>query len=285
MISVRPMTPADLDLGMRLKEQAGWNQTRADWERFLALEPDGCFVAELPGEPVGTTVTCVFGSVAWIAMVLVDERMRGQGIGGALVRHALAFADKRGATSVRLDATALGRPLYEKLGFVAQCELQRFAGVLTPPATLETTTRRAMTIRQAMPVDYPRLLELDRRATKIDRRKFLLRWFAERPTSVFKAEADGVLRGYLATRAGSGAIQLGPCIADEEAGGQLLAHACQKLAGEQALIDVPVEREDAAQFVSGAGLAPQRSLLRMCRGPTFIDDRSLLWASSGPELG
>jgi GNAT superfamily N-acetyltransferase len=278
------MTAADLELGMRLKTQAGWNQTRADWERFLALQPDGCFVAELQGEAVGTTVACLFDAVAWIAMVLVEERVRGQGVGGALLRHALAFADQRGATSIRLDATPAGRPLYEKLGFQPQYELQRFAGALQPSSGAADASR-PISVRQAMPVDYPRLLELDRRATKLDRRKFLLRWFAERPALVFKAEAEGALCGYLATRAGSGAVQLGPCIADAQAGAQLLAHACQKLAGEQALIDLPTERAGAAQLMASAGLTPQRSLLRMCRGAALEEDRALFCASSGPELG
>ena len=69
MIAIRLMTTRDVPLGMRLKEQAGWNQTEADWRRFLHLEPDGCFVAELDGVPVATTTTCVFGTTAWIAMV------------------------------------------------------------------------------------------------------------------------------------------------------------------------------------------------------------------------
>jgi len=34
-----------------------------------------------------------------------------------------------------------------------------------------------------------------------------------------------------------------------------------------------------------AGLAPQRQLLRMCRGEGVNDDVARLWASSGPELG
>src|SRR5205823_2447734 len=93
MVRIRPMTDADLALGMRLKDQAGWNQTEADWRRFLALEPDGCFVAELDATPVATTVTCTFGPVAWLAMVLVEAAVRGRGIGTALAAHALAFLD------------------------------------------------------------------------------------------------------------------------------------------------------------------------------------------------
>ena len=122
---IRPMTGADLPLGMRLKAQAGWNQTEADWRRFLHLQPDGCFVAELDGTAVGTTAAFVFGPVAWVAMVLVDEAVRGRGVGTALMRHALAFLDGRGVRSVRLDATPLGRPIYEKLGFVAEYKIGR----------------------------------------------------------------------------------------------------------------------------------------------------------------
>ncbi len=131
MIEIRRMTIDDVSLGMRLKEQAGWNQIEADWRRFLALEPDGCFVAELDGEPVATTTTCVFGTVAWIAMVLVDKPARHQGIATRLVDHAVQYLEDRGVETVRLDATPLGRPVYERLGFLAEYELVRLQGTVS----------------------------------------------------------------------------------------------------------------------------------------------------------
>ena len=106
MLHIRPMTDADLTLGLRLSEQAHWNQTEADWQRLLDLQPDGGFVAEWDGMPVGTTMTTIFGPVAWVSMVLVEETARGQGIGTALVRHALEFLDLRGIPTIRLDATS-----------------------------------------------------------------------------------------------------------------------------------------------------------------------------------
>ena len=41
VVEVRTMRLVDVPLGMRLKDQAGWNQTEADWERLLALASDG----------------------------------------------------------------------------------------------------------------------------------------------------------------------------------------------------------------------------------------------------
>jgi GNAT superfamily N-acetyltransferase len=130
MISIRHFTISDVTLGMRLKEQADWNQLEADWRRALALESEGCYVAEWDGKAVGTTTTCMFGPVAWIAMVLVDESMRRKGIGTALMKEALQFLDDAGVRSIRLDATADGKPLYEKLGFAVQYQLARFEGTL-----------------------------------------------------------------------------------------------------------------------------------------------------------
>ena len=69
MIRIRPMTVDDLPAGLRLSRQAGWNQAEADWRRFLDLQPDGGFVAELEAQPVGTVVTIRFYHVAWVAMV------------------------------------------------------------------------------------------------------------------------------------------------------------------------------------------------------------------------
>ena len=42
-MEIRLMDEDDIPDGMRFKESAGWNQTPADWERFLRATPLGCF--------------------------------------------------------------------------------------------------------------------------------------------------------------------------------------------------------------------------------------------------
>jgi GNAT superfamily N-acetyltransferase len=286
MLHIRVMTAADVPIGMRLKEQAGWNQVEADWRRFLAMQPDGCFVAEFDGNPVGTAVGCVFGSVAWIAMVLVDESVRGRGIGKALVERAVWFVEQQGATSVRLDATPLGRPVYEKLGFAPQYELTRFAGTLAPHACqprASSTTQASL--RVARQQDYEAVFSLDSSVTHTDRQRFLARLFNERPAQVYVFDREGQIEGYLSTRRGSAAVQLGPCIADVEAGERLLADACRRLAGGRVYLDIPTSHDGAVRVAEAAGLEPQRKLTRMCRGVEVCEVVTKLCASSGPELG
>jgi GNAT superfamily N-acetyltransferase len=120
LLRIHALTVADIPAGMHLKKQAGWNQLEADWQRLLDLQPDGCFLAELDGARAGTVTTCRFGPVAWVAMLLVDPVFRRRGIGRALMCHALDALDTRGVLSVRLDATPMGRPLYESLGFASE---------------------------------------------------------------------------------------------------------------------------------------------------------------------
>ena len=278
------MTEADIALGMRLKEQAGWNQVEADWRRFLAISPEGCFVAQCNGKAVGTAVGCLFGSVAWIAMVLVESQVRGRGIGKALVEHVLSFVDQHGATSVRLDATSLGQPLYERLGFVPQYPLMRFGGTLSFEAPL-ADVRIDSDIIEAAEIDYAAILKLDQSITGTDRRTFLHALFNERRKDVRIIKHDGEIEGYVTVRQGSDALQIGPCIATADAAEALLADAAHRYAGQRVYVDVPVSNRAADLFAEQFGLEPQRTLMRMCRGADVVEDTAKLWASSGPELG
>ncbi len=278
MLHIRPLTLADLPVGMRLKQQAGWNQTEADWQRFLALEPEGCFLAERDGLSVGTTTTCLFGPVAWIAMVLVDAAVRGQGIGRALMQHALAYLDQQGVRSVRLDATPLGQPLYEKLGFSVEYPLARYAGTLLPADPV-------LDVATAQPEQFDRLLQLDRAVTGTDRRKLLLRLFAERPEALRVVERTGSVLGFVTVRSGTRALQIGPCLATPEAGPLLLADAWHRYAGQSVFVDIPLGNMTAGALAQAQGLTVQRPLIRMCRGLAVTERSTELWASSGPEKG
>jgi GNAT superfamily N-acetyltransferase len=272
------MTAADLPLGLRLSRQAGWNQTEADWRRFLALQPDGCFVAEADGVAVGTTTTSIFGNVAWIAMVLVDEPFRGHGTGTALLGHALAFLDELRISTVRLDATPLGQPLYERLGFVEQYRLARYEGTL-PPAP------GAGACPAASPDTWETLAALDASVPATDRQRLLQGLFAEQPGWVRLARDGDRLGGFLAARPGHQALQLGPAIATPQAGPQLFADAWHRHAGRRVFLDIPVSNQAATRLAAAHGLSVQRHLTRMCRGVPCLERIDWLWASSGPEKG
>ncbi|NQT13957.1 MAG: GNAT family N-acetyltransferase [Planctomycetes bacterium] len=279
MLHIRTMTATDVALGMRLRYQAGFNQTEADWRRFLDLAPDGCFVAELDGEPVGTVANFVFDAVGWIAMLLVDRRVRGRGIGTRLTEHALEYLDARGCGSVRLDATPRGRPVYEKLGFMPEYELARREG----PAGGGTSHESVSPVAEDH-LDV--VVELDRRVTGTNRRRLIERLYLERPDAMHVVSAGNRISGYVTFRDGSHATQIGPAVAlDEEAGRMLADAAIHCCSGRFVFIDVPVDNTPAVRWAESNGLEVERPFTRMRRGRPVVDNPRQLWASSGPEKG
>ena len=66
------------------------------------------FVAEEDGNIIGTLTLVMYriptGIKAWIEDVVVDETMRGKGIGRMLIRHAIDHAKKSGVMKIDLTS-------------------------------------------------------------------------------------------------------------------------------------------------------------------------------------
>jgi len=272
------MGVADLPLGLRLCRQAGWNQIESDWRRFMDMQPHGCFVAELDAAPVGTTVTCSFGPVAWIAMVLVEVTARRRGVATSLLTHALNFLNSQGVETVRLDATVAGQPVYEKLGFAPEYGLTRYAGT-APQVNAES---HSAGVAASL---LPGIVAFDRRMTGTHREKMLLRLFEEAPEAMRVLQRGDQLDGFVTVRRGANATQIGPCIATSTAGPLLLSEALGRWAGRPVFVDVPCDNTDAVEAVEAKGLKAQRHFTRMYRGKRIADCPQAIWASSGPEKG
>lgn len=278
MIEIRPMTIDDLRLGLQLSRQAGWNQTESDWLRFMDMEPEGCFVAELNGCPAGTTTTCIFENVAWIAMVLVEKDVRGRGIGTELLQYSLDYLEELKVKTVRLDATHLGRPIYEKLGFVPEYELVRFEGIAQQVKTTQDVT-------EALPELFADMIEFDSLITGTNREKMLCRLFNEFPQNTRVLIHRDKIDGFVIMRPGANAIQVGPCTATINAGAALLSDGLNRCAGKAVFVDIPTGNVHAVKIAESNGLKIQRRFMRMCRGERIRDHIESIWASSGPEKG
>lgn len=289
MAEFRVMTVDDIPLGMRLKEAAGWNQTQADWRRFLALSPRGCFVASREGQDVGVVATFNFDGVAWIAMVLVDPAARGAGVGTAIMRQALDHLDGEGVRAIRLDATPLGRPIYAKLGFVDQLPLTRYEGRPSLPQTSATDAGGAadgsVFVRPAETGEREVILALDHAVTATARQTLIDRLIDDDPDGPLLAERDGRPVGYALSRPGANARMIGPIVGPMDAAAPLLAACLDRAAGAPVFVDLPDEHITAVSLAHRRGLTPQRPLSRMVRGEPVLEDLTRFVASTGPEKG
>ncbi|HEX7174788.1 MAG TPA: GNAT family N-acetyltransferase [Pyrinomonadaceae bacterium] len=277
---IRLLEESDVAEAMRLKA-ARWNQTEEDWLRLLRLCPRGCFAATAGVRLVGTTTITVYGrGLAWVGMVLVDPDFRRRGIATALVREALKGLDAAAVTTVKLDATPEGAPVYEALGFEAELHIERWVGVVQAKASPAHTAEGAPQPSQ--------ILELDRRAFGADRSE-LLRALLEEScvTPAVSMGADGRLRGYALARRGAMADYVGPIVAEEaETAAALLDDVLNRLDAGRVCVDLNTTYAGGARVLEAQGFVKQRELIRMRRGGrSGAGTSDSIFAIAGPEVG
>lgn len=280
------MTSADIPAGMRLNEIAGWNQTSADWQRFLDASPRGCFVADVDGQVRGTVATIPYQDrFAWIGMVLVDPDYRGRGVGTRLLLRAIEHLDALKLPALKLDATPQGRPLYEKLRFHPEYDIGRWTrrhGPLTDPKPSAAGVGEPL---------LPSLLEAvcaaDREIFGADRAALLKSLHRDAPELTRAVVKSGEVAGYAFGRRGSFADHLGPWMgADDATARQLLEGFLSTSSREVQIVDCMNAHPAASALLRSAGFTYSRPLVRMYRGSNDHPGRpERLCAILGPEFG
>ena len=245
---IRLLDKACLPDLLALSAAAGWNQTEADWRRLLELEPGGCFGVVAGGRIASSATVITYGrELAWIGMVLTLPDYRGRGFATRLMERCLDYCGEKGVAAVRLDATEMGRPVYARLGFVEEYEVQRRTGLLPPSP--------------ARPPVFD--WELDRLAFGADRRRLLERTGWSRPGRV--------------------AAYAGPVTAlSADEARDILLHCG---ASGPAFWDVPAANPAALALAGELGFRPVRRLIRMRRGPAVAERPEFVFALAGFEYG
>jgi ribosomal protein S18 acetylase RimI-like enzyme len=75
------------------------------------------YIASIEGEPVSTAAAFDANDDCVITCVATLPEARGRGLAGGLVRQALVEARERGCATTTLQATKLGAPIYERIGY------------------------------------------------------------------------------------------------------------------------------------------------------------------------
>ncbi len=284
LLTIRALRQEDIPFADSIRAAAGWNQTLADWERFLACAPQGCFLAEYNGEPAGTATTIAYGpSLGWVGMMLVAPNQRRRGIGSALLRHAVGHLESQGVASVKLDATPLGEPVYRQFGFQPECQLTRWEAAQAPLGS----SARSDVLNALRPADLSDVVRLDAASFGVGREQLVRALLKQSVRALCCRDNAGQTTGFGLLRSGSRAYYLGPIVASDRLDGAALVHAL--LAG---LEDKPVfwdilnANGSAAQCAQALGFKPQRSLLRMFyRHPGPSSQPSWQWGIADPAVG
>lgn len=262
-VAVRPAR--DDEPVARVLDHAGFGPHVArllDWPR--ASTNGEILVAEgSRGRLLGGACCASFGSSGWIGALGVLPRARRRGVGRELCEEAVEWLRVRGAHSVLLYATDMGRPVYERVGFAAEAAARAYRG--SPPAGGDDPQLRALRAD-----DRPALLALDRAATGEDRRAVM----DMLPALVGLAlERDGELAGFaLHTPWGAGPAVVA---VDADAGERVLRGLARE--AQPLTITVPDDNPTAGRLLGAWGFRVVNVALRMRLGPPLRHDPSRMF--------
>ncbi len=271
---LRPLTLSDIPAAMALKQAAGWNQTESDWRNLLSLAPESSFGIDCDGELRATTTAICYGrELAWVGMVLTDPAYRGRGLARRLMKHTLDYLRRERINWIKLDATNLGRPVYERLGFCDEGAIERWVRKPGP------VNAHASSTGPFVPDDA-----LDREAFGADRSAML--------RALGRIEAASTAgAGFAMGRAGSAACYFGPCVArTRDAARNLLVWFLSGHSEESIYWDILAANRDAIELACEFGFERARELVRMSLAgvehpPPLHNNDALVHATAGFEYG
>lgn len=139
--AIRPAMDREVPLAVDVLRRAGFGTQVARLLEYPRRSPDGAIlVAEGANNTViGVACCAAFATSGWIGALGVSPEARRRGLGTALTEAAVRWLRNRGSRTVLLYATEAGRPVYERLGFVAEERAIAWRGVAgaAPPLDLQ----------------------------------------------------------------------------------------------------------------------------------------------------
>ncbi len=119
-IEFRKLDRTDLEFALSITNSERWYLTEYDLLYYLG--PNGTGIIALDdGERIGMATAALYGNVAWIGNVIVEEKKRQAGTGKVLMQELISRLDRAGTETFLLYAYDRSRSLYERLGFTFDC--------------------------------------------------------------------------------------------------------------------------------------------------------------------
>lgn len=280
-INVRQMVATDIPGAMQLVLAENWNQTQVDWQMFLELNSNLCLVATYKTAIIGTVTAINYkNDVAWIGMMLVSKAYRGLGVSKSLLNTIIEKLE--GCKSIKLDATAAGIPVYKKLGFQEELEIDR---MVTTPFNSIINNRSRDIVRVISENDLVELSKLDLKffgANRIDLFNFL-----KKKNKAWCLIRNECIVGYVFVRPGRNYFQLGPLMAETvDDALNLIEIILENNVGQSIVIDVLHDQFKFKERLASLGFSFQRSFVRMyLKNNSFAGLVNKQFLIAGPELG
>jgi GNAT superfamily N-acetyltransferase len=260
-ISIRPLADPDLEAADTIIKLAFRSPVSRldDLRLYRKIQPEGWFLALQQEQPVGMVGATNYGAVAHVGLMAVHPDAQRQGVGFALMQFLLARLEEQLVPLVTLDASEMGRPLYDKLGFVPYDETLMFlrsdnSEILNRPTSIHSITK----------CELEELTQWDSTVFGVNRRKVLetlLEFFPER--AFMLRDETGQIAGYLFAQKN----RIGPWVMRRTDNAEILLQAALTLPFEGTVsVAVPAVNQKAIVLLQQHGFEQVCANRHMGRG-------------------
>ncbi|MHC1726006.1 MAG: GNAT family N-acetyltransferase [Syntrophobacteraceae bacterium] len=245
-LAIRPMGERDREAIFSWAAGLGWNPGIRDGECLHATDPDGLFLAELEGAPVGCATAIAYDATfGFIGALMVNPALRGQGYGSALQRHVLDYLGDR---NIGLDAMASTREHLLRCGFHLAYRHLRFEGIIggdSPDSSIVPLSE----------VPFADICACDAACFPVIRERFLRHWLDAYGAGGFACLRNGRLAGFGVLRPAVRGFRAGPILAgDAETAEKILKAMGTMSGGATVALDVPEPNASAVAIAERLGL-------------------------------
>jgi ribosomal protein S18 acetylase RimI-like enzyme len=270
MVTIKQMRESDISYAKSLTDIEGWGHLEEDFERFLTLDPAGCYVAWDDGERAGIVTSVSYCDRAFLGNLIVRKDMRGMGIGVKLMEEAIAHLDRRGIKTIELDGVFKAVQTYRLLGFKDKYLSLRFAR----QASEGSFDKDPNSVACAQ--DIEEILIFDRQKTGIDRKEFMEDLLNGHADTTYISRRRYIC-GYVVIRErATGVLHIGPMVAeDASTASDLVTAICTRHGDRDLTIGVPCTHTAAVSVIMKHGFLHRPPSLRMFRGTRVEYERNV----------
>lgn len=265
-IRLRAATALDIPKIKELQPRE-WGDIIPNIRFYLSSSYCYLIVAEQQELIMGCGAVIEHGNCIWLANIIVGEEYRGLGLGTMITSHLFNYSKKR-TKSILLIATALGFPIYKKLGFIEDVSYTFFE----KQPIKEQFQQHILPYHAGFKED---LLRLDYEATGELREKLL----APKLHDAYVYAKDNYLQGFMLPHLGEGLV-----IAKTTTSGLTLMEANVSKSDIFALPKSNVIAIEHAMFL-GYKLITNRTAIKMYWGNPLKWNPALQYGRIGGNLG
>jgi GNAT superfamily N-acetyltransferase len=263
---IMPFEESDTD-SLNALQPPDWQDITPHFQFYIRTRYCHPLKMLMDGKIVGVGAAIYHKDTAWLAHIIVHPAYRGKGIGTSITQALVNMSRSAGFNTILLIASAMGAPVYRKLGFTIVDEYLFFKGGQIPEVLNSS--------EHLIPFDTAyadQLVDLDRMASGEDR-SALLELHLNEATLYF---SENTLMGFCLPDLGEGLI-VASC---PEAGLALL----NSIKVNERIV-VPAENHDVIDFLIQNRFTQYQTGTRMCLGNEINWHPEMIYSRIGGNLG